>query len=80
MSAGLTRGRTALLVALYVYRRVQVCNSLTVTLPLGELSELSITLRSKQKALLHLEQAELIALKTATGRSARVTLKWRQND
>jgi hypothetical protein len=38
----LTAGRATLVVALYIYRRVQICDNRTVTLPSGELAELGI--------------------------------------
>jgi len=47
----LTVGRATLVVALYVYRRVHVCGGRTVTLPSGELAELGIAPRDKQRAL-----------------------------
>jgi hypothetical protein len=72
-----TEGRTALVVALAVYRRTHVCRSQTVTLPAGELAELGITRRRKNEALAKLEAAGLIRLeKVATGRSTKVTLTW----
>src|SRR5262245_60145274 len=72
-----TEGRTALIVALYVYRRTHVCRSQTVTLPAGELAELGIDRRDKNKALVKLEAAGLIRLeRVAAGRSTKVTLTW----
>jgi hypothetical protein len=73
-----TAGRTALIAALYVYRRTHVCRSQTVTLPAGELAELGITRRRKNEALTKLEAAGLIRIKKmAAGRAAKVTLTWR---
>jgi hypothetical protein len=73
-----TEGRTALVVAMLIYRRTHVCRSQTVTLPADELAELGITRRRKNEALIKLEAAGLIRLeKTASGRSAKVTLTWK---
>ena len=44
----LTEGRATLVVALYTYRRVQICDNRTVTLPSGELAELGIVPQYKQ--------------------------------
>jgi hypothetical protein len=72
-----TDGRTALIVALYVYRRTHVCRSQTVTLPAGELADLGVGLRQKNKALAKLEAAGLVRLeKVAPGRATKVTLTW----
>jgi hypothetical protein len=72
-----TEGRTALVVAMYIYRRTHVCRSQTVTLPPGELAELGIDRRDKNKALVKLEAAGLIRIeRMAIGQSARVTLTW----
>src|SRR5262245_40172623 len=54
-----TEGRAALVVALYIYRRTHVCRSQTVTLPAGELAELGVSLRQKNRALAKLEAAGL---------------------
>jgi hypothetical protein len=72
-----TEGRTALIVAIYTYRRTHVCRSQTVTLPASELAELGISLRQKNKALGKLEAAGLVRLgKVAPGRATKVTLTW----
>ena len=71
----LTEGRTALVLAALIYRRMHVCSSRTVTLPGEELAELEITKQQKSKALARLEAAGLIRIeKSTTGKSARVTL------
>jgi hypothetical protein len=73
-----TEGRTALVVAMLIYRRTHVCRSQTVTLPASELAELGIDRRDKNKALAKLEAAALIRIeRIAVGRSAKVTLTWR---
>jgi hypothetical protein len=74
----LTEGRAALVVALYIYRRVHICNGRTVTLPSGELAELGINRSYKRKALIKLQRAGLIKLENVGGRTARVTLIWQQ--
>ena len=75
-----TEGRTALVVAMNIYRRTHVCRSQTVTLPAGELAELGIDRRDKNKALAKLEAAALIQIeRIAAGRSTKVTLTWRPN-
>ena len=59
----LSHSRTALAVATYIYRRTHVCNSLTVTLPGGELAEL--------------KAAGLIRIgRMSSGQTVRVTLLW----
>jgi hypothetical protein len=73
----LAEGRTALVVAMLIYRRTHVCRSQTVTLPAGELAELGITRRRKNEALSILKAAGLIRIEKApAGRSAKVTLTW----
>jgi hypothetical protein len=72
----LTEGRAALVVALYIYRRVQICGGRTVTLPSGELAELGIDRSHKRRALIKLQQAELIEVENVWGRTARVSLIW----
>jgi len=73
-----TEGRTALVVAMLIYRRTHVCRNQTVTLPAGELAEHGITRRRKNEALAKLEAAGLIRIKKmAAGRTAKVTLTWR---
>ena len=72
-----TEGRTALVVAMLIYRRTHVCRSQTVTLPASELAEHGITRRRKNEALATLEAAGLVRLeRTAAGRSTKVTLTW----
>ena len=74
----LTEGRTALVVALLVYRRVHVCRSQTVTLPIEELRKLGIDRRRRREGLIKLQAAGLIRIKKASaGRSAKVRLTWR---
>jgi hypothetical protein len=74
----LTEGRTALVLAMLIYRRTHVCHSQTVTLPANELAELGITRRRKNEALPILETAGLIRIEKAPiGRSAKVTLIWK---
>jgi hypothetical protein len=73
-----TEGRTALIVAMLIYRRTHVCRSQTVTLPAGELAELGIIRQRKNEALAMLETAGLIRIeKRPAGRSAKVTLIWK---
>ena len=74
----LTTGRATLVVALYTYRRVQVCDDRTVTLPSGELAELGIVPQYKQRALIKLQRAGLVKVENESGRTARVTLIWQQ--
>ena len=74
----LTEGRATLVVALYIYRRVQICDDRTVTLPSGELAELGIVRQNKQRALIKLQRARLINVENESGRTARVTLIWQQ--
>ena len=71
-----TEGRAALVVAIYIYRRTCVCNSLTVTLPSDELAELKITRRRKSEVLAQLRQVGLLRVENPAGRTARVTLTW----
>ena len=72
----LTEGRATLVVALCIYRRVQVCDNRTVTLPSSELAELGIVRQYKQRALI--QRAGLIKVENGSGRTARVTLIWQQ--
>src|SRR5215510_2979676 len=73
-----TEGRTALVVAMLIYRRIHVCRSQTVTLPAGELAELGVARNRKAEALATLEVAKLIRIeKTGPGRTVKVTLTWR---
>jgi hypothetical protein len=74
----LTEGRAALVVALHIYRRVQICGNGTVTLPSGELAELGIVRQYKQTALTKLQRAGLVKVENESGRTARVTLIWQQ--
>ena len=74
----LTEGRATLVVALYIYRRVQICGNRTVTLPSGELAELGIVRQNKQRALIKLQRAGLSKVENARGRTTRVTLIWQQ--
>ena len=72
-----TEGRTALAVAMYIYRRTHVCRSQTVTLPISELRELGIDRKRRHEALTMLEAAGLIQIeRMAPGQSAKVTLTW----
>jgi hypothetical protein len=74
----LTEGRTALIMAAFIYRRVHVCNNRTVTLPGAELAELGIDRSMKSRALVRLQRAGFIRTeRTATGRASKVTLLWR---
>jgi hypothetical protein len=73
-----TEGRAALIVALCIYRRTHVCGSLTVTLPQSELAELGITRSCKRKALIRLQRVGLIEVENVRGRTARITLLWRE--
>jgi hypothetical protein len=76
----LTEGRTAVIVALCIYRRTHVCHSQTVTLLASELAELGIVRQRKTEALVKLEAAGLIRIeRVAAGRSAKVTLTWRSS-
>ena len=72
----LTEGRAALVVALYIVRRVKICNSRTITLPSSELAELGLTRQDKQRALVRLQKAGLVELVKVKGRTTQVTLKW----
>jgi hypothetical protein len=73
----LTEGRTALIVAAFVYRRVHVCNSRTVTLPNAELAEVGVNRSAKHKALLQLAQVGVIRIEPITpGHAGTMTLLW----
>ena len=74
----LSEGRATLVVALYIYRRVQICDNRTVTLPSGELAELGIVRQYKQTALIKLQRAGLVKVENESGRTSRVTLIWQQ--
>jgi hypothetical protein len=72
-----TEGRTALVVAMLIYRRTHVCRSQTVTLPASELAMHGIARNRKAEALGMLEAAGLIRIeKTGPGRTVKVTLTW----
>jgi len=76
----LTEGRTAMLMALFVYRRTKVEKSRTVKLPADDLADMGIDRRRKNKALAKLEIAGLIKIeRMAVGQSADVTLTWKPN-
>jgi hypothetical protein len=76
----LTTSRSALVVAELIYRRTQVCSSLTVTLPGAEMAELGVNRSMKQRALARLAAAGLIRIeRTACGRTAKVTLLWHEH-
>jgi hypothetical protein len=73
----LTEGRTALVVAIYIYRRTHVCRSPTMTLAADDLKELGIIRRQKNRALAQLQTTGLIRVENMpTGHSAKVTLTW----
>jgi len=77
----LTEGRTALVVAIHIYRRVHVCRSATVTLPAAELAEVGIDRPQKSRALTKLEAAGLIRIEQGrAGQSRRVELLWQQKE
>ena len=71
-----TEGRTALVVALCIYRRTRVGHTKTVTLPAAELAGLGVTRGRKQEALARLEEAGLVKVENSTGRAAQITLTW----
>jgi hypothetical protein len=74
----LTKGRTALVVAICIFRRTCIKHSPTVTLPAEELAEFDINRPRKWEALVQLEAAGLIRIgREGTGRSVKVTLTWR---
>jgi hypothetical protein len=72
-----TDGRTALLVALLIYRRTCVCGSRTVTLPNKELIEVGLNRQRKQEAMARLQSGGLIRVKAKPGQTAKITLRWR---
>ena len=76
--ARLTRGRAALLVALYVCRRdAVVTDSEEITLDGAELAELGLSGRAARRALDSLEAVGLITQRRrGSGRRTAVTLKW----
>ena len=73
----LTEGRSALVVALCIYRRTIVTGHRTVTLPTAELGPLDVDWRRKHEALAKLKAADLIKVESSRGRTARITLLWR---
>jgi hypothetical protein len=75
----LTEGRTTLMVALCIFRRVVICSSRTVTLPTVELAKLGIDRHRKREALIKLRKAGLVKVRNARGRTARITLTWQQS-
>jgi hypothetical protein len=77
----LTRGRTALVVALCVYRRVLIHRGQAVTLKGAELAELGVDPRRKREALHKLEAVGILQLhQTKPGRKTKVTLLWRPTE
>ena len=72
-----TKGRATLIVAIYIYRRIHVCHSQTVTLPAAALAELGIDRRRKREALNQLQAAGLISAERIMGHTTRVMLTWR---
>ena len=73
-----TRGSTALIVALYVYRQTQVRRGQAVTLSGPELAELGVDRSRKREALLSLEAAGIVRMsQTGSGQKTEVTLLWR---
>lgn len=75
----LTTGKAAVLVAQYIYRRVHVCKSRTVTLPGTELAELGVGRSQKNRVLTQLAHAGFIQIgKEAQGCTSRVTLLWEE--
>ena len=75
----LTEGRSALAVAFCIYRRVCIDRNRTVTLPSAELGPLGVDRPRKREALTRLQNAGLIEVKNATGRTAQVTLLWQSS-
>jgi hypothetical protein len=72
-----TTGKAAVLMAEYIYRRVHVCKSQTVTLPGAELKELGIDRARKSRVLVQLAHAGFIRIEKDTpGRTSKVTLLW----
>ena len=73
--APLTKSKQQLLVALYLYRRCHVCHSRTVDVPTRDLAEnWGISRTTKYRVLSHFEQAGVIAVRSRTGRTIKVTL------
>jgi hypothetical protein len=76
-----TEGRTALVVAQYIYRRTVVCKATTVTLSADDLTELGVSRRRKLEALAKLQKAGLIEVElVGSGRSGKVTLLWTEGN
>jgi hypothetical protein len=74
----LTRGRTALVLALHVYRRTRVCRGETVTLDGAELAELGVGPRRRRETLHNLEAAGIVRLRQpGPGQKTAATLLWR---
>jgi hypothetical protein len=72
-----TKGKVALMLALTIYRRCQVCKSQTNTLPPDELAALAITRDNSHKALRKLEAAGLVQLHPIVpGHKTVITLLW----
>jgi hypothetical protein len=65
-----------LLVALVLYRLCLMRRSRRVALPNKELKALGISSRTKQRALLDLEMAGALTIKTGNGQTTMVTLHW----
>jgi hypothetical protein len=75
----LTGGRTALTVALCLYRRTIVCRSSTVTLDGVELAAFGVDRKRGREALHSLAGAGIIQLHHAgAGRKMEATLLWRE--
>ena len=73
--ARLTKSKQQLLVALYLYRRCHVCHSRTVDVPTRDLAEnWGISRTTKYRVLSHLQQAGVVAVRSRTGRTIKVTL------
>ena len=74
----LTEGRAALVVALYIFTvplyRVHGRSRCRV----GTEPSFGVGRSNKQKALIQLKAARLIAVKTSNGRTAEVTLRWKR--
>jgi hypothetical protein len=72
-----TTGRTALALALIIYRRHKICKSRTFTLPPNELAALGISRPTSLRALRQLQSAGLVQLpSTAPGCKTIITLLW----
>jgi hypothetical protein len=73
-----TRGRTALVVAVYAYRQTKVRHNRTVTLSSVELGELGVSRPRRYAALRSLEAAGLVQLhKSSPGQTTAVTMLWK---